>query len=96
MNSMPPKKLLGCRFSTPYSPFCEVRTTNSEPKYILDFTTMSVLGSISTGFQWTGSTPVGSPWDSMKLFGGIDTEAFRAVLVTHHVEHFSRANWNIF
>ena len=66
--SRPPKKLLGSGFSTPYILFCLICTSNSELKYFPICAHLSELGSISTGFQWMGSTPAGFQ------------EAFRAAL----------------
>jgi len=56
---VPPKKLLGRGFSTRYTFFCSICTIISELKRILIFTHLSEPGLISSGFQWTGSTPDG-------------------------------------
>ena len=56
---IPPKKLRGSGVSTPYTFLCLICTTNSELQYFLIFTHWSEPGSISAGFQWTGSTPAG-------------------------------------
>jgi len=53
----PPKKFLGSRVSTPYTPFCFICTISSELKYFLIITHLSEPGLISAGFRWTGSTP---------------------------------------
>jgi len=56
---VPPQKLFGSGFSTPYTPFCLMCTISSELKYILGFTHLSEPGLISAGLHWTGSTPAG-------------------------------------
>ena len=53
----PPKNLLGSGVSTLYTCFCFICTINSERKHFPIFTHLSEPGSISAGFQWTGSTP---------------------------------------
>jgi len=55
----PPRMLLGCRVSTPFTLFCLICTISSELKYFLISTHLSEQGSITAGFQWTGSTPAG-------------------------------------
>ena len=54
---IPPKKLLGCGFSTPNTIFCSMCTIASELNYSTIFTNLSEPGSISAGFQWTGLIP---------------------------------------
>jgi len=52
-----PEKILGRGFWTPYSLFRLFGTINYELNYSPLFTNLSEPGSISAGFQWTGSIP---------------------------------------
>jgi len=56
---VPPKKLLECGVSTPYTLFCLMCEIYSELNHFPISTHLSEPGLISAGFQWTGSTPFG-------------------------------------
>jgi len=55
----PPQNPFRCRVSTPYTLFCLIFTISSELNDFQIFTDLSEPGSISDGFQWTGSIPAG-------------------------------------
>ena len=55
----PLKKLLVSGVSTPCTFCCLIATIHSELQYFPIFTHLRGSGSISAGFQWTGSTPTG-------------------------------------
>ena len=57
---MPPKKLVGCGFLTPYTLFCLICTIRCELKYFLIFTHLSERGWISAGFHGRVRHPLDS------------------------------------
>ena len=95
----PPKKLLVCGVSTPYTLHSVVWfVPSSELSYFLIFTHLSELELISAGFQWTGSTPAGF----QETLCAEDCNYFWLPLdlrspVTHLKTHFKvfHITWNI-